>query len=196
MVIDVGAATACEIAPASRRGSPMRAATTRRSSRQELANSRSISARRPSAQELDHEVVDALGADVHRGRFLRLGDLALAGRAGRAAEELARLSPGGSEAIPIVRALQRRLLKLAPMRARIERGERVDAVMTSMGKALFWKDKALIERLLAGGMPSGLAQVETRAALERQLMSQRPLRRGAGRGTGGDCPRGARGVSS
>ena len=34
------------------------------------------------------------------------------------------------------------LLMLAPVRARIERGETADAVMTSMGKALFWKDKA------------------------------------------------------
>ena len=42
----------------------------------------------------------------------------------------------------MLRALQRRLLMLAPLRARVERGESVDAVMTSMGKALFWKDKA------------------------------------------------------
>ena len=33
---------------------------------------------------------------------------------------------------------------LAPARARIERGERVDAVMTSFGKSLFWKDKASV----------------------------------------------------
>ena len=46
--------------------------------------------------------------------------------------------------IPVVRALQRRLLMLAPLRARIERGEALDAVMTSMGKSLFWKDKPLV----------------------------------------------------
>ena len=65
------------------------------------------------------------------------------------AEELARLPPGGTEAIPVVRALQRRLLMLAPTRARVERGERPDAVMTSLGRSLFWKDKPLVEQLLS-----------------------------------------------
>ena len=49
----------------------------------------------------------------------------------------------------MVRALQRRLLMLAPARARMERGESRDAVMTSMGKSLFWKDKPLIGKLLS-----------------------------------------------
>ena len=47
--------------------------------------------------------------------------------------ELARLPAGGNEGIPVVRSLQRRLLMLAPARARVDRGERVDAVMASYG---------------------------------------------------------------
>ena len=90
-------------------------------------------------------------------------------------EELARLPHGGSEAIPVLRALQRRLLMLAPLRAKVEQGQNVSGVMTSMGKALFWKDKALIERLLSNWSADRLAEAASRvSALERQIML-RPL---------------------
>ena len=50
-------------------------------------------------------------------------DLALAGELGRAGRGAGAASRRRLEAIPVVRALQRRLLMLAPARARIERGE-------------------------------------------------------------------------
>jgi DNA polymerase-3 subunit delta len=60
---------------------------------------------------------------------------------------------------------------LAPARARIERGDSPDAVMTAMGKSLFWKDKKLIGRLLRLWDADGLATVAERAGrLERSLM--------------------------
>jgi DNA polymerase-3 subunit delta len=122
-------------------------------------------------KELDHATVDLLGADAAEGDLMRLGDLALAGRMDELLDELSRLPHGGSEAIPILRALQRRLLMLAPLRARIERGERIDAVMTSMGKALFWKDKPLVQRLLSTWSADRLAEAAARvSALERQVM--------------------------
>ena len=74
-------------------------------------------------RELDPETVDLLGADSAEADLMRLGDLALAGRMDELLDELGRLPHGGSEAIPILRALQRRLLMLAPLRARVERGE-------------------------------------------------------------------------
>ena len=122
-------------------------------------------------RDLDHATVDLLGADAAEGDLMRLGDLALAGRMGDLLDELARLPHGGSEAIPVLRALQRRLLMLAPLRARIERGERVDGVMTSIGKALFWKDKPLVQRLLSTWPAERIATAASRVAtLERQLM--------------------------
>lgn len=122
-------------------------------------------------RDLDHATVDLLGADAAEGDLMRLGDLALAGRMDELLDELSRLPHGGSEAIPVLRALQRRLLMLAPLRARIERGERVDAVMTSIGKALFWKDKPLVQRLLGTWSAERLAAASARvSALERQLM--------------------------
>jgi DNA polymerase-3 subunit delta len=123
-----------------------------------------------SPKELDRDAVDAVGAELSEGDVAGLVDLALAGEMQELADELARL-PHVAEAIPVVRALQRRLLMLAPARARIERGDRPDAVMASFGKALFWKDKALVEKLLRVWDAKGLATVADRAGrLERDLM--------------------------
>ena len=105
------------------------------------------------------------------GDFLRLADLALGGDLIELTDELTKLPAGGSEAVPVVRSLQRRLLMLAPLRARVERGERVDAVMTSQGKSLFWKDKDKVRRLLSKWSAADLATVVDRAGkLERSLM--------------------------
>lgn len=124
-----------------------------------------------SPKELDHDAVDAVGADTAEGDFQRLADLALGGAMTELADELARLPAGGSEAIPVVRSLQRRLLMLAPARARVERGERVDAVMASLGRALFWKDKPVVGRMLAKWNAEDLARVAERAGkLERELI--------------------------
>ena len=122
-------------------------------------------------RELTHDMVDELGADSSEGSALRIGDMALAGELGALADELSRMPSTGNEAIPIVRALQRRVLQLAPMCARVEQGERLDAVMTSAGKALFWKDKSMIQAMLSRWSAERLAQVGERvAALEEQLI--------------------------
>ncbi|HET9813248.1 MAG TPA: DNA polymerase III subunit delta [Sphingomicrobium sp.] len=121
-------------------------------------------------RELDHDALDAVGAESADSNLPRLADLALAGELGELGEELARL-PAGTAAIPVVRALNRRLLMLAPIRARVERGERLDAVMTSVGKSLFFKDKALVSKILGRWDAARLATVSERAArLERELL--------------------------
>ena len=122
-------------------------------------------------KELDHDAVDAVGADNSEGDFQRLADLALLGQVAELAEAVAQLPAGSSEAIPAIRSLQRRLLMLAPARARIERGERADAVMTSFGKALFWKDKDAVARMLRTWTAEELARVAERVGtLERNLL--------------------------
>lgn len=123
-----------------------------------------------SPRALDPEALDAVGAELGEGELPRLADLALAGELSELADELARL-PHSAEAIPIVRALQRRVLMLAAARARIERGERPDDVMTSLGKSLFWKDKPLVGKLLRMWDAKDLATVAERAGqLERDLL--------------------------
>ena len=122
-------------------------------------------------KELDHAAVDDVAAGSAEGDFQRLADLALSGELGELTDELARLPAGGSEAIPVVRSLQRRLMMLAPLRARVERGERVDAIMTSQVRSLFWKDKAKVQRMLSKWSAEDLATVAERAGkLERSLM--------------------------
>ncbi len=123
-------------------------------------------------KEADHDAVDAVGAESADADLVRAGDLALAGQVAALTALLARLPhSGSSEAVPIVRALQRRLLMLAPLRARVERGERVDDVMTAMGKALFWKEKPLVRTLLSNWSSARLAEAADRVVeTERQLM--------------------------
>jgi DNA polymerase-3 subunit delta len=121
-------------------------------------------------KELDHEALDALAADSSQGDVRRLADLALLGEVAELGEAVARMPSAASEAIPAIRALHRRLLMLAPARARIERGERIDAVMTSLGKTLFWKDKSSVENMLRKWTAEDLATIAQRAgALERAL---------------------------
>jgi DNA polymerase III subunit delta len=123
-----------------------------------------------SPKELESGALDAIGADMG-GDFLGIADLALAGNVRALGEALSRMDAGGKEAVPVIRALQRRLLMLVPIRARVDAGERLTAVMTSMGKSLFWKDKPLIEEMLAMWDSGGLARVSERTgALERRLM--------------------------
>lgn len=133
-------------------------------------------------RDLEQEAIDAVGAESAEGDFQGLADLALGGELDQLTDALARLSPAGSEAVPVVRSLQRRLLMLAPARARIERGERVDAVMASLGKALFFKDKAKVGRMLGKWSAHDLATVADRAGkLERSLIfSSAPVREALG----------------
>jgi DNA polymerase-3 subunit delta len=124
-----------------------------------------------SPKELDHQAIEAVGADTAEGDFARLADLALGGEVSALAGELSRLSAGGSEAVPVVRSLQRRLLMLAPARARVERGESPDAVLTSLGKSLFWKDKPVVAKMLSQWDCDRLARLSERTGrLERALM--------------------------
>lgn len=123
-----------------------------------------------SPVDLDRDACDALGADLG-GDFSGLADLALIGDVRGLGGEISRMDTGGRDAIPVIRSLQRRLQMLAPLRARVDCGERPQAVMTSLGKALFWKDKPLVEKLLEMWDSAGLARVAERAgSLERQLM--------------------------
>jgi DNA polymerase-3 subunit delta len=124
-----------------------------------------------SPKELGHEAVDAVGAETSEGDFLHLADLALLGEIELLAEAVARLPSGGGEAIPAIRSLQRRLLFLAPARARIERGERIDGVMASLGRTVFWKDKDRVSAMLKRWSADDLATIAQRVgSLERNLM--------------------------
>lgn len=121
-------------------------------------------------RELDEAVLDALGIDQAETDNSRPGDLALSGDLPALADELVLLESGGIDAIPVVRALQRRLLMLAPLRARIESGQRMDSVMSSV-----WRDKAVVSRVLPRWTAQRLSDAFIRVQqLERDLL-MRPV---------------------
>ena len=120
--------------------------------------------------QVDLDVLDEIGAGSE-GDWMRLCDLALAGDLGELSRELDH-SASDAEPISIVRALQRRLLMLAPLRARVEQGERPHDAVTSAGKSVFWKDKDLVTRLVSLWDSASLARVLERSGeLERRLMT-------------------------
>ena len=146
-------------------------ANDRRMISQELAKFALYLDASPNApKDLGSEALDAVGADL-AGDFLGIADLALGGDVRGLSDALSRIDASGKEAIPVVRSLQRRLLMLAPIRARVDSGERLQSVMTSLGKSLFWKDKPMVERMLGLWDSVGLARVSERAGtLERRLL--------------------------
>lgn len=92
-------------------------------------------------REIDADAVDAVGAASGEGDLSRLVDSVTGGNLPMLQAELLRLSSEGVEGIPLIRAILRRMTLLAKLRAEVERGNGVAAVMTSQGKAIFWKEK-------------------------------------------------------
>ncbi|HET7316570.1 MAG TPA: DNA polymerase III subunit delta [Sphingomicrobium sp.] len=119
---------------------------------------------------VDREVLDSIGAGTE-GDWMRLGDLALSGDVAGLSHEL---DASGAEAEPIsvLRALQRRLLALASIRARVDRGQRPHDAVASAGKSVFWKEKDLVTQIVSVWDSKALARVLERSGeLERRLMS-------------------------
>jgi DNA polymerase-3 subunit delta len=123
---------------------------------------------RPKA--LEHEALDALGAAMEEGDLSRLSNAVFAGLPAEADAELARLANEGIEDIPVLRALSRRALQLAQLRAQMAEGESVDRVMETAGKAIFWKERDVIRAALRQWTPEALATALSRLAeAERQV---------------------------
>ena len=129
-------------------------------------------------QPLEHEVVDALGAGSEEGDLSRLVDGVHGGDAVLLQAELQRLSSEGIEGIPLIRAVLRRMTLLARMRADVERGSSVDAVMASQGRSLFWKEKDSVARQLGRWRSDLLAK-----AIGRLVEAERQVKAPASLGT-------------
>jgi DNA polymerase-3 subunit delta len=118
---------------------------------------------------LDHEAIDAVGASAGEGDLSRLVDSVSGGRPELLSGELARLSSEGVEGIPLIRAVLRRMSMLSRLRGHVERGNSVDAVMASHGKALFWKEKPAVAQQLGRWRAELLAKSVSRLVeAERQ----------------------------
>ncbi len=119
---------------------------------------------------LEHDALDAVGAAAEEGDLSRLVDSVAGGDNGQLDAELLRLSGEGINGILLIRATLRRMLLLARLRAEVERGNSVDAVMTSQGKSLFWKEKPVVGQQLGRWTSDLLAKAISRLGeAERQM---------------------------
>jgi DNA polymerase-3 subunit delta len=98
---------------------------------------------------LENDVLDVLGAASEEGDLSRLVDSVSGGDSASLEAELLRLSSEGIEGIALIRAMLRRMSLLSKLRAEVDRGNSVDAVMASHSKALFWKEKPAVAQQLS-----------------------------------------------
>ena len=118
---------------------------------------------------LEEDVVALLGAG-EEGDLGRLVDSVATGDAAGLDAELRRLP--GLDPIPLLRTLARRFLLIARLRAQVERGSNVGAVMASQGKAIFWKDRDMVAAQVARWPSALLAKAISRLLeAERQVMA-------------------------
>jgi len=134
---------------------------------EKLALYADASPERPKPAE--HEALDAIGAAAEESDMSRLVDSVGSGNQAVLQAELLRLASEGVEGIPLIRAVLRRMSLLARLRAEVERGSSVDAVMASQGKSLFWKEKDAIGQQLGRWRSDLLAKSVSRLVeAERQ----------------------------
>jgi DNA polymerase III subunit delta len=126
---------------------------------------------RPKA--IDHETVEAVGAASEEGDLSRLVESVSGGDPALLEAELIRLSSEGIEGIALIRAVLRRMMLLARLRAEVERGNSVPTVMASQGKAIFWKEKDAVSRQL-GRWRSGLLAKSVSRLLEAERQVKSP----------------------
>lgn len=116
------------------------------------------------------EALDALGAAIDDGDLARLTGAVFGGHVGAADEALAQLEAEGIEGVPVLRALGRRALLLAQLRAQVAAGDGLDRVMETGGKAIFFKERDAVRRSLGRWTPEALATAVARLAeSERQV---------------------------
>ncbi len=169
MVVELGRAEGLRIAPQLAASVGTACGYDRAVLQQELAKfALYLNASPDTPQTLDQKVLQDLGVENAESDSGTLVDAALTGDLARLSAELDQLESSGIEPIPVVRAAQRRLMSLIPLRTRIDGGQSLDAVMASV----FWKDQALIGQILSRWSSARLAHAMDRIArLERQLLS-------------------------
>lgn len=122
-------------------------------------------------QPLGEAVIEQLGADLGE---VELGDAieaAVAGAPDRLGAELARLEQAGTSPIPLLRALVRRLIGLAELRAEVAAGARAEALV----ERVFFKERAATLAALRQWTPERLAAaIDHLRTIERRLMAGGP----------------------
>lgn len=120
--------------------------------------------------ELDTEALDAVGADLGEGELSAAIEAVVDGRIADLAAELARLDGAGVSPVPLLRQLARRLMTLAELRAEVDAGSGLAAVVERHN--IFFKERAATQRALRRWPSARLAEAVSRArAGERAIMA-------------------------
>ncbi|MFN3943651.1 MAG: DNA polymerase III subunit delta [Allosphingosinicella sp.] len=136
-----------------------------------------VDAQPGAAKEIDHDVVDAVGATAEEGDLSRLVESVGSGDPAALEAELTRLRSEGIEGIPLIRAVLRRMFLLARLRAEVEAGSNPAAVMASAGKAIFWKEKDAVAAQLGRWRAPTIAR-----GISRLLDAERQVKASGGLG--------------
>lgn len=112
--------------------------------------------------------LDAIGADLGEAELAAAVGALVDGQAGALGAALLRLDEGGASAIPWLRAVARRLIALAEMRAEIARGQAADAVMKR--NRVHFREEASTAHALRRWTPAMLAD-----ALDRLRQAERAV---------------------
>lgn len=119
--------------------------------------------------EADGAALDAIGASIAEAEMDVIVAAVIAGESAALVEAL-RLRAAGTSPIPLLRAVARRLIALAGMRAAIDGGEGADQAMKRHG--VFWRDEGATRAALRQWTPAALADaLATVRAAERSLMT-------------------------
>lgn len=120
--------------------------------------------------DLDDEALKAIGADLGEADADQATAALVEGDTARFGAEIARLTAEGGSPIPWLRAIARRLLAIAEMRADIDGGDSLDAAMKR--QRVFGREEAVTARALRRWSPTMLAQAIDRVrAAERAVMA-------------------------
>jgi DNA polymerase-3 subunit delta len=129
-------------------------------------------------RDIDHDAVDAVGAASEEGDLTRLVDGVGSGDGEALAAELVRLRSEAIEGIPLIRAMLRRMVLLSRLRAEVEAGNGVGAVMASpSAKSIFWKEKDAVGTQLGRWRPEVIAK-----SIGRLLEAERQVKASGGLG--------------
>ncbi|MCM8731142.1 DNA polymerase III subunit delta [Hephaestia sp. GCM10023244] len=120
--------------------------------------------------EIDDAALDEIGADLGEAEMSRAIAAAVGGDVAVIGPELARLRDAGVSPIPLLRGLVRRLMTIAALRAEIDAGGAIDAVMER--NRVFFREKAATARAIRTWSPTRIqAAIDRIRTTERAIMA-------------------------
>lgn len=123
--------------------------------------------------ELDAAGFEALSADAEGGDVNALVNATFDGDLAALDAGLAKID-ATAEAIPVLRALLRRVMLLSTLRAEVAKGNSVENAMAGAGKAVFYKERGIVSGQVTRWGPKAIARaMERLAEAERDAKSSR-----------------------